>query len=358
MPMYQKLHSSIRKFDNDHILFFEPTIIITSVSQLFLFLGHWSSSQVALFPDPCPAFCTGFVQPKWHGPGKDATSQWNYVCMSTVAGRSYSKGTVIVTTVASWSHSQTIVIHERHMLVMWLLHTHTLFFQLPLKFSATGLTEGPGGPEYNDRYLASRLHYHILPLPPPLIDYCMQNQKTTTFQAMAVLYFQILITIKNLHTHILLRGGTQDGGMCTNVESSCACCHTFSLSFIHTAHALLLLTRQVLSYHLYCILMDKNGQVRTWDAAVHPHELQEFYMSYLYMSYFCSAYVTASRSAYKWASCCSRPFSPHQSSNTIVSQISVYMHNQLLCSCPSKTAKSHTDLLGFAQPVVPYDSWR
>jgi len=116
--MYQKLHSSIRKFDNDHILFFEPTIIITSVSQLFLFLGHWSSSQVALFPDPCPAFCMGFVQPKWHGPGKDATSQWNYVCMSTVAGRSYSKGTVIVTTVASWSHSQTIVIHERHMLVM------------------------------------------------------------------------------------------------------------------------------------------------------------------------------------------------------------------------------------------------
>jgi len=143
-------------------------------------------------------------------------------------------------------------------------YTHTLyFFQLPLKFSATGLTEGPGGPEYNDRYLASRLHYHILPLPPPLIDYCMQNHKTTTFQAMAVLYFQILITIKNLHTHILLRGGTQDGGMCTNVESSCACCHTFSLSFIHTAHALLLLTRQVLSYHLYCILMDKNGQVRT-----------------------------------------------------------------------------------------------
>ena len=31
MPMYQKLHSSIRKIDDNHILFFEPTIIITSV---------------------------------------------------------------------------------------------------------------------------------------------------------------------------------------------------------------------------------------------------------------------------------------------------------------------------------------
>ena len=40
MPMYQKLHSSIRNFDNDHILFFEPTIIITSVSQLFSFPDH------------------------------------------------------------------------------------------------------------------------------------------------------------------------------------------------------------------------------------------------------------------------------------------------------------------------------
>ena len=34
MPMYQKLHTSIRKFDNDHIVLFEPTVIITSVSNL------------------------------------------------------------------------------------------------------------------------------------------------------------------------------------------------------------------------------------------------------------------------------------------------------------------------------------
>lgn len=32
MPMYKKLHSTIREFDDDHIILFEPTIIITSVS--------------------------------------------------------------------------------------------------------------------------------------------------------------------------------------------------------------------------------------------------------------------------------------------------------------------------------------
>ena len=98
MPMYQKLHSSIRKFDNDHILFFEPTIIITSVSQLVSFPGH----------------------------------------------SHYHKGHVTIT------------------------HVHTIFSQLPVKFSATGLTEGPGGPEYNDRclayYVTSFCHSHLLPL--------------------------------------------------------------------------------------------------------------------------------------------------------------------------------------------------
>lgn len=33
MPMYEKLHSTIRKIDDEHIIFFEPTIIVTSVSQ-------------------------------------------------------------------------------------------------------------------------------------------------------------------------------------------------------------------------------------------------------------------------------------------------------------------------------------
>ena len=31
---------------------------------------------------------------------------------------------------------------------------YVIMLQLPIKFSATGLTEGPGGSEYNDRYLA------------------------------------------------------------------------------------------------------------------------------------------------------------------------------------------------------------
>ena len=32
-PMYKKLHDSIRKYDQKHIILFEPTTIITSVSQ-------------------------------------------------------------------------------------------------------------------------------------------------------------------------------------------------------------------------------------------------------------------------------------------------------------------------------------
>ena len=31
-PMYKKLHESIRKYDQKHIIMFEPTIIITSVN--------------------------------------------------------------------------------------------------------------------------------------------------------------------------------------------------------------------------------------------------------------------------------------------------------------------------------------
>ena len=31
MPMYQKLHSAIREYDEEHIILFEPTTIITSV---------------------------------------------------------------------------------------------------------------------------------------------------------------------------------------------------------------------------------------------------------------------------------------------------------------------------------------
>ncbi len=31
-PMYKKLHSAIREHDDNHIILFEPTIIITSVS--------------------------------------------------------------------------------------------------------------------------------------------------------------------------------------------------------------------------------------------------------------------------------------------------------------------------------------
>ena len=31
MPMYKKLHSAIREYDDEHIILFEPTIIITSV---------------------------------------------------------------------------------------------------------------------------------------------------------------------------------------------------------------------------------------------------------------------------------------------------------------------------------------
>ena len=32
MPMYEKLHTAIREVDDRHIILFEPTIIITSVS--------------------------------------------------------------------------------------------------------------------------------------------------------------------------------------------------------------------------------------------------------------------------------------------------------------------------------------
>ena len=32
MPMYKKLHSAIREVDDRHVILFEPTIIITSVS--------------------------------------------------------------------------------------------------------------------------------------------------------------------------------------------------------------------------------------------------------------------------------------------------------------------------------------
>lgn len=35
MPMYKKLHSAIREHDDNHIILFEPTIIITSVSSYF-----------------------------------------------------------------------------------------------------------------------------------------------------------------------------------------------------------------------------------------------------------------------------------------------------------------------------------
>ena len=29
--MYERLHAAIRKYDNDHIIFFEPTVILTEV---------------------------------------------------------------------------------------------------------------------------------------------------------------------------------------------------------------------------------------------------------------------------------------------------------------------------------------
>ena len=33
-PMYERLHAAIRKYDNDHIVFFEPTVILTEVSSV------------------------------------------------------------------------------------------------------------------------------------------------------------------------------------------------------------------------------------------------------------------------------------------------------------------------------------
>lgn len=30
-PMYERLHAAIRKYDTDHIIFFEPTVILTEV---------------------------------------------------------------------------------------------------------------------------------------------------------------------------------------------------------------------------------------------------------------------------------------------------------------------------------------
>ena len=32
MPLYAKLHTAIRQYDNDHIIFFEPTVTVTDVS--------------------------------------------------------------------------------------------------------------------------------------------------------------------------------------------------------------------------------------------------------------------------------------------------------------------------------------
>ena len=40
MPMYEKLHSAIREVDDRHVILFEPTIIITSVS-----IAHFSSTM-------------------------------------------------------------------------------------------------------------------------------------------------------------------------------------------------------------------------------------------------------------------------------------------------------------------------
>jgi aryl-phospho-beta-D-glucosidase BglC (GH1 family) len=36
-PMYARLHSAIREYDDQHIIFFEPTIIITSVNTHSIF---------------------------------------------------------------------------------------------------------------------------------------------------------------------------------------------------------------------------------------------------------------------------------------------------------------------------------
>lgn len=46
MPMYKKLHTAIRQHDNDHIIFYEPTSIITDVSNQENLL--FSSSHVSL----------------------------------------------------------------------------------------------------------------------------------------------------------------------------------------------------------------------------------------------------------------------------------------------------------------------
>ena len=83
MPMYLKLHNKIRKVDEAHILFFEPTVIITSVS------GGCTQTDHANMESAIPLVLIGLF----------------------------------------------------HLL------------QLPFKgFSSTGLTEGPGGRAYNDRW--------------------------------------------------------------------------------------------------------------------------------------------------------------------------------------------------------------
>ena len=80
MPMYQKLHSAIRQFDDRHVILFEPTIIITSVSYLCVYMHVY----------------------------------------------------------------------------MWKIRNIFYILQLPFKnFANTGLTSGPGGTAYNDRYMCS-----------------------------------------------------------------------------------------------------------------------------------------------------------------------------------------------------------
>lgn len=50
MPMYKKLHSAIREVDDRHIILFEPTIMITSVSiPQFLALQCSSSCNTTIF---------------------------------------------------------------------------------------------------------------------------------------------------------------------------------------------------------------------------------------------------------------------------------------------------------------------
>ena len=37
--MYSKLHDVIRQYDTDHIIFFEPTVIFTSVSYTYTYVS-------------------------------------------------------------------------------------------------------------------------------------------------------------------------------------------------------------------------------------------------------------------------------------------------------------------------------